>query len=50
LQLLTEPEVWLACIDARDDSVHDYFGIPEEEYVELAQKLLSLIGKSSLQP
>jgi len=48
LHFLNEPEIWLACIDARNDSVHDYFGISEKEYVQLAEKLVDLIENSSL--
>ncbi len=43
LKLITEPETWLDCIDARNDSVHDYFGISKEEYFRLSQKFLSLV-------
>lgn len=38
--LITEPERWIKIILARNDSVHDYFGIPEKDYVILAQELL----------
>jgi len=48
LRLITEPESWLDCINARNDSVHDYFGIPREEYVALAQKFLTLVGKMKM--
>ncbi len=48
LHLLTEPEIWLACIDARNDSVHDYFGISEGEYRDLAERLIELIQKSRI--
>src|SRR3989338_8471844 len=27
LEWISKPEKWLDCIDARNDSVHDYFGI-----------------------
>jgi uncharacterized protein YutE (UPF0331/DUF86 family) len=50
LKLLTEPEVWLICIDARNDSVHDYFGISESEFAELAEKLVALVKKSRINP
>ena len=42
LKHITDPEVWLDCLEARNNSVHDYFGISEKEYVELAKKLLTL--------
>lgn len=48
LHLLTDPETWIACIDARNDSVHDYFGIAEAEYMHLSEKLAELIQKSKL--
>lgn len=48
LHLLTEPEIWIACIDARNDSAHDYFGISETDYVHLAEKLVGLIQKSKI--
>lgn len=48
LNLITEPETWLDCIDARNNSVHDYFGIPAKEYVALAEQCLNLIRKTSL--
>lgn len=38
--LISEPERWIAIILARNDSVHDYFGIPEKDYVLLARELL----------
>lgn len=48
LHLITDPEIWLDCIDARNNSVHDYFGISQEEYLELARKLLDLVKKTKL--
>jgi len=43
LHVITDPEVWLDCLDARNNSVHDYFGITEKEYVSLAEKFLELV-------
>lgn len=40
LGLITEPDRWIKIVLARNDSVHDYFGIPESDYVELARELL----------
>lgn len=37
---ITDPDKWIAIILARNDSVHDYFGIPEKDYVQLAEELL----------
>ncbi|GEM_PF-1078286 len=48
LKFISEPEIWLDCIDARNNSVHDYFGISEPEYCELAEDILRLIKKSTL--
>jgi len=42
LGIVTSPELWIECIDARNNSVHDYFGITEEDYAELAEKFLQL--------
>ncbi|MBI4366681.1 MAG: nucleotidyltransferase substrate binding protein [Deltaproteobacteria bacterium] len=42
LQLIAEPETWMDCIDARNNSVHDYFGISEKEYISLAKTFLRL--------
>lgn len=45
LHIITDPETWMDCIDARNDSAHDYFGISRSEYVGFAEKFLSLIKK-----
>jgi len=42
LGLISEPEKWMAVLTARNDSVHDYFGIPEPKYVELAREFLEI--------
>lgn len=42
LGFIKDTEKWLMCIDARNDSVHDYFGIPESDYIELAREFLEL--------
>lgn len=42
LGFISDVEDWLAAIDARNDSVHDYFGIPESKYVSLARKFMNL--------
>ncbi|MBI4125050.1 MAG: nucleotidyltransferase substrate binding protein [Deltaproteobacteria bacterium] len=46
LKLISEPEIWLDCIDARNDSVHNYFGISKQEYVRLAGDFLRLAQKN----
>lgn len=43
--LVEDPETWIECINARNDSVHDYFGIPNDRYLELATSLLKLTAK-----
>ncbi len=43
LEKITEPERWIAITNARNDSVHDYFGIPKSKYVELAAEFVKLI-------
>lgn len=50
LNLITDPERWLDCIEARNNSVHDYFGIPEKEYVSLAQQFLKLVQGMKKEP
>lgn len=45
LKMISEPELWLECIDARNNSVHDYFGISENEFVDLAKELVQLAQK-----
>ena len=42
LGLIADPEVWFDMIEARNASVHDYFGISEKSFVELAQKMVNL--------
>jgi len=45
LKLIDDAEKWLACINARNDSVHDYFGIPESDYVRTAKDFIGLASK-----
>lgn len=40
--IITAPEKWLDCINARNDSVHDYFCISEKEYIDLAESFVVL--------
>ena len=42
LGIIDRPDRWLAVLTARNDSVHDYFGIPENAYLEFARELLKL--------
>lgn len=43
--LIDNPEAWLSFITARNLSVHDYFGIPEQDYLNLAKQLLASAQK-----
>lgn len=43
IKFISDPEFWIACINARNDSVHNYFGISKKDYVELAEKFLEVI-------
>ena len=42
LGIITNPEKWIDCINARNDSVHDYFSIPKKDYIKLAGQMLGL--------
>jgi len=48
LGLIEEPEAWLDALEARNNSVHDYFGITEKEYIDLARTVLGLALKKPL--
>lgn len=51
LALITDPETWLDCLEARNNSVHDYFGISEAEFIALARQFLVLAtGRASMSP
>lgn len=43
LGFITDPDQWIASINARNDSVHDYFNIPEKDYLEITRNFLSLV-------
>lgn len=45
LGMIEDPEEWIAIINARNDSVHDYFNIPASDYVEYAATLLNFAKK-----
>jgi hypothetical protein len=45
LSLITEPEKWMELIDARNSSVHDYFGFGGDDIGRLAKLCLELVGK-----
>lgn len=38
--IVGEAEIWLDYINTRNNSVHDYFGLPEEHYLKLARSFL----------
>lgn len=42
LGLISNPEKWLMCINARNSSVHDYFGISKKEFASLAEEFAGL--------
>lgn len=43
LGIIENAESWIDCANARNDSVHDYFGIPEKRYLALVEQFLGLI-------
>lgn len=43
--IISEPDVWLRIITARNDSIHDYFNIPQTDYVALAERFIALTSK-----
>jgi uncharacterized protein YutE (UPF0331/DUF86 family) len=45
LGLISEPDKWMELIEARNASVHDYFGFDDEDLVRLAKLGLELVGK-----
>ena len=42
LGIIDQPEEWITCITARNDSVHDYFTIPQAEYAKIAAEFLKM--------
>jgi len=42
INLIKDPQTWLDAIEARNASVHDYFGIGEKDFVRFAEKLVEL--------
>jgi len=43
LGFISDADMWINCINARNDSVHDYFNIPEKDYVKLAETFLTML-------
>lgn len=38
INILKDPELWIDAINARNLSVHDYFSLPEKDFMELVTK------------
>jgi uncharacterized protein YutE (UPF0331/DUF86 family) len=45
LGLIGDPEKWMDLIDARNSSVHDYFGFEGDDIARLAKRCLELVRK-----
>jgi nucleotidyltransferase substrate binding protein (TIGR01987 family) len=43
LGLINDPDRWIEAILARNDSVHDYFSVPEPIYISYAEDLLGRV-------
>ena len=41
MKMIDSAEDWLEYINTRNSSVHDYFGISQKDFVELARKFLA---------
>lgn len=48
LNIIKDTEIWINSINVRNDSVHDYFGIPEPDYVAYTKIFLAEIRKDLL--
>ena len=42
LGTISDPQAWLDEIEARNASVHDYFGIAEVDFIKLAERFVDL--------
>jgi nucleotidyltransferase substrate binding protein (TIGR01987 family) len=40
LDMISDPGLWIECINIRNLSVHDYFSISEEDFIKIAKKFL----------
>ncbi|MFH1830881.1 MAG: HI0074 family nucleotidyltransferase substrate-binding subunit [Pseudomonadota bacterium] len=40
MQLIDNAETWLDYVDARNSSVHDYYGMSQSEYIALIRRFL----------
>lgn len=45
LGTIQDAELWLKFVQARNEAVHDYFGMPVEDYVELTRQFLKECAK-----
>jgi len=43
--MIDKPDKWISFINARNDSVHDYFGVPPEDYIKLSEEIVRLAKK-----
>lgn len=41
LEMISEAEVWLEFINARNSGVHDYFGLPRDHYLTLVKRFIA---------
>ncbi|MFH1830042.1 MAG: HI0074 family nucleotidyltransferase substrate-binding subunit [Pseudomonadota bacterium] len=42
---IDDPEFWAAALDARNGSVHDYFGITRKAYIEIVKEFVAKTKK-----
>lgn len=38
LELINNPELWIKAINARNESVHDYYSMPRDAFVDLIKR------------
>lgn len=43
--IISDPELWIRAIDARNASVHDYFGVSEAAFVKQAEAFLDAASR-----
>lgn len=43
--IISDPEKWIKFIEARNLSVHDYFGLDNEGFLKLTKDLIKLVKK-----
>jgi nucleotidyltransferase substrate binding protein (TIGR01987 family) len=42
MNLISDPELWIKAINARNQSVHDYFSMSEDTFIQLAKDFLKV--------